>query len=224
VSVEEQLLRRVELLNQRAGFKAWDDERVIEDPVGDPGLAYPRLTPVSPASPRLFISYAWARDEEQVDDYEFDLWVDAFAGHLFNSGYAIVFDRDPRNFGKGLTAPAIVTRMNDCNYFVAVITEPYARRVSDPESTGAGPMEWRHALGGYGTFFRFIGIWHSGSVLPDPLTAADTVDIRADPLPWADPIREMFPPAPPGARAVPRLAPPDRPPDPPGWPAYIPYA
>ena len=38
--------------------------------------------------------------DEEV--YEFDMWLDALAGSLFSAGDDLVFDRDPRNFDKGL--------------------------------------------------------------------------------------------------------------------------
>jgi len=90
----QRLLRRAKQLNDRAGFLAWDPERLAANPFGDPGREYPRLNPPTPESPRLFISYAWARDERGVDDYEFDMWMDAFAGRLFSVSYDIVFDGD----------------------------------------------------------------------------------------------------------------------------------
>jgi hypothetical protein len=200
---------------------AWDPAKLKLDPVGDPGLRYPRLSPPTPSSPRLFISYRWARDEKRVDDYEFDMWVDAFAGGLFNSGYNIVFDRDPRNFDKRLSATALLIRMNDCNFFVPILTENYIACI-DRESTHSGGWalaEWDHACKAAAAgYLRFIGIWHSGSKLPSPLTAANTIDIRGEPIPWAPPIREMFPPAEPGGRGIPRLAAVHRPADPPHWP------
>src|SRR6266850_1128885 len=225
--VIEQLLRRAKQLNDRAGFLAWDPEKLAQNPIADPGLEYPRLSPPTPTSPRLFLSYGWARDEERVDDYGFDMWMDAFAGSLFNSGYEIVFDRDPRNFGKNLPAAAVLIRMNDCNVFVPIISEAYVARidVNSPLRGGWAAAEWNHACKAEAAgYLAFIGIWHSGPTLPPPLSPANTVDIRDEPIPWAPPIREMFPAAAPGCRGIPRLPSPDRPPDPPHWPAYRPYA
>ncbi len=221
-TVIQQLLARVQAVNRRAGFLAWDPEKIAADPVGDPGLSYPRLTPPTPASPRLFISYTWSGDVT-YEAFETDVWVDAFAGFLFNCGYDIVFDRDPRNFGKNLSALALVMRMNDCNYFVPIINEEYVERISSPQAAGAAVMEWKHARSGFPQWFTFIGIWRSGLVLPEPLTLENTIDVRNDGAPWADEIAEMFPPAALGKRGIPRLPAPVRPPDPPDWPKFRPY-
>lgn len=216
------VLRRVEAVNRRFGFLAWDPERLVEDPRGDPGPKYPRLTPPTPESPRLFISYGWSRDETH-HTYESDLWTDAFAGSLFNAGYDIWFDRDPRNFDKGLNWFQVLTRMNDCNYFVAILTDSYVERISSPQAAGPLVAEWQHALRLFPKFLTMIGIWHSGSKLPAELPGANVVDIRGNPAPWGGLLDEMFPPAAPGAHAIPKLPPPDRPPDPDQWPKYQPY-
>jgi hypothetical protein len=223
-SVLQQLLRRAKELNDRAGFMAWDPERLSAHPVADPGRDYPRLTPPTPESPRLFLAYAWARDENGVDDYGFDLWMDAFAGHLFNTGYDIVFDRDPRNFDKELSAGAVLIRMNDCNFFVPVVTEQSAARLAAGGAAGWAVAEWNHARqAAEAGFLAFIGIWYSGDVLPAPLTAENTIDIRQEKSPWAPAIEEMFPAASPGGTGVPRWPAPKRPPDPAHWPKFRPY-
>jgi hypothetical protein len=221
-SVIQQLLQRVEAVNRQAGFMAWDPEKIALDPRGDPGPDYPRLRPPTQDSPRLFISYGWSRDET-YGTYESDLWVDAFAGFLFGCGYDIVFDRDPRNIDKGLSWFTLLTRMNDCNYFVPIISNAYVERISSQQAAGAVVAEWNHAVEMSPRWLAMIGIWHSGSILPEPLTETNTVDIRDDPSPWAAGIAEMFPPAPPGGRGVPNLPAPERPPDPPNWPPYRPY-
>jgi hypothetical protein len=220
--VIEQLLQRVEVVNRRAGFMAWDPEKLALDPRGDPGPGYPRLRPPTQDSPRLFISYGWSRDET-YDAFESDLWIDAFAGFLFGRGYDIVFDRDPRNFHKGLSWTALLVRMNDCNYFVPVISDAYIERISSPNPVGAVVAEWNHALKMFPEWLTMIGIWHSGSPLPEPLTEANTVNVRDNPSPWGTEIAEMFPEAPADGRGVPKLPAPKRPPDPPHWPKSRPY-
>ena len=218
----EKVLTRAEDVNRRHGFLAWDPERLASDPLGDPGPRYSRLRPPTLESPRLFISYGWSRDET-FQTYESDLWADAFAGYLFNAGYDVWFDRDPRNFDKGLNWFQVLTRMNDCSYFIPIITDRYVERVSSP--SGAGPLvaEWKHALGLFPEFLTIIGIWHSGSKLPEGLSEANVVDIRSNPAPWGGPLDEMFPPAASGAHGIPSLPPPNRPPDPDHWPKYRPY-
>jgi hypothetical protein len=221
-SVIEQLVQRVEAVNTRYGFMAWDPEKIALNPRGDPGLEYPRLSPPTHEAPRLFISYGWSRDETD-DTFESDLWVDAFAGFLFGRGYDIVFDRDPRNFEKGLSWLSLLIRMNDCNYFVPIISDAYLERISSPQPQGAVVAEWNHALKLFPEWLTMIGIWHSGSPLPEPLTEATMVDVRDDPSPWAAGIAEVFPEAPPGGVGMPNMPAPDRSPDPPQWPAYRPY-
>jgi hypothetical protein len=219
-TVLEQLLLRARFLNDRAGFLAWDPDRLLEEPDGDP--LTPRLPPATPAEPRLFISYVWEEGEHEQ-------WMDAFAGMLFNDRYGIVYDRDPRNADGRLSAQAVQIRMVDCNVFVPILTDTYIERVAGGAwsgstwsgATGAAGAEWGRALRlleeGY---LGFIGIWLSGGPLPPPLTPANTVDARSDPDIWSGPIREMFPPPRPGCRGVPALQPAERPPDPAGWPKY----
>jgi hypothetical protein len=221
--VLELLLSPVHDANRRAGFLAWDPEMLAKRPVGDPGRRYPRLHPVTEEHPRLFISYSWAQDLNLRTE-EPDHWADAFAGFLFGRGYDIVFDRDPRNVDKGLSWFNLLTRMNDCNYFIVLITEKYLDRI--PSDVGPAAAEWKHAVTGYPDWFTFIGIWRSGAELPHPLSAANVLDIRSDVrrAPWSEPISHMFPPAAQGAWGHPLLPPPpQRPPDPSSWPAYVPY-
>jgi hypothetical protein len=221
-TVLEQLLARAKEINDRQGFMAWDPGRLAEEPDGDPMT--PRLSPPTPTEPRLFISYVWEPGEHEQ-------WMEAFVGNLFNTGYDIVYDRDPRNGDGRLSAAALQIRMMDCNVFVAVLTETYVERVAGGAwdggtwsgSTGASGGEWGRAIrlseGGYLTF---IGIRLAGERLPQPLTEANAVDARSDSTPWDGPIGEMFPPASPGGRGVPRIRLPDRPPDPEQWPKYQP--
>lgn len=225
----KRVVTRVDTVNRRAGFLAWDPKKIAAQPVGDPGPRYPRLRPLTAGAARLFIAYSWARDDVH-NVFESDLWVDAFAGFLFNRGYDIVFDRDPRNFDKGLNWFTILTRMNDCNYFVPIVDEAYVQRVSAPNGTGPVVAEWKHATKFFPQRLTFIGIWRSGEVLPAPLTKANTIDVRMTPgrdaaggAPWATPIAAMFPETPPGKVGVPRAPTPVLLPDPPQWPAYEPY-
>ncbi len=227
-SVIDQLIQRTATIQQRYGRRFWHPEAIALDPVGDPGRTYPRLTPPTPESPRLFISYAWDRDEKMFDTYEEDLLVDDFASFLFNRGYDIVYDRDPRNFGKKLKWTDMLMRMIDCNYFVPIITKAYLERISSPKVEGALVAEWSHARQLFPKMLTFIGIWQSRSALPEPLTLANTVDVRQeqDTVSWSpqgESIRQMFPDPIPGRRGVPNLPAPVRPPDPPHWPKYQPY-
>jgi hypothetical protein len=218
------LLSSVGETNRRAGFLGWDPAMRARRPLGDPGRAYPRLHPVTADHPRLFISYSWSQDMN-LKTGEPDHWADAFAGFLFGRGYDLVYDRDPRNVDKGLSWYDLLFRMNDCNYFVFIITERLLSRFGSSE-VGAAAAEWKHAVQGYPDWFTFIGIWRSGTDLPHPFDAANLVDVRSDEnrAPWSAPISRMFPAAPQGEWGRPLLPPPHRPPDPPQWPAYVPYS
>ncbi|MEL0585803.1 MAG: hypothetical protein AAES65_13105 [Candidatus Thiodiazotropha sp. (ex. Lucinoma kazani)] len=217
----KRLLKRVHAVNEHCGFLAWDPAMIEQRPLGDPGPGYPRLYPSSTTSPRLFMSYGWSRDEKH-HVYESDLWVDAFAGWLFGRGYEIWFDRDPRNFELGLNAYQVLVRMNDCNYYIPVITNEFVERVSNPNGVGPLVWEWEHALRMYPRYLTIIAIWLSGD-LPAPLSAENTVDIRDEPSPWGERLEAIFPKAAPGKLGVPRIPAPERPPDPESWPALIPY-
>ena len=97
--------------------------------------------------------------------------------------------------------------MNDCNYFIPVVDETYAERVAEPNGVGPLVAEWNHARKFFSTRLAFIGIWRSGSTLPEPLGEQNTIDVRVDVdgdaslgAPWAQSIAEMFPAAAPGNR------------------------
>jgi tetratricopeptide (TPR) repeat protein len=213
------LLKRAKELNDRHGFLAWDPEKLERDPGGDPGPGFPRLAPPTAQSPRLFLSYAWARDDPQYMEgaYESDLWMEAFAGTLFGRGYDIVYDRDPRNADKGLSDIHVLRRLYDCNFFVPVFTELYAGKIADDSpATSAVAAEWNLAreLAERG-YLTFVGMWRSGEPPPAPLDQDNTFDMR-EAAPWGR--DDVFPAAAAGRRAVPGVPAPDRPPDPDDWP------
>jgi hypothetical protein len=214
------LLKRVEEVNRQSGFLAWDPEKIKANPISEPGIEYPRLTPPTAESPRLFISYSWSRDTT-YGTYESDLWVDAFAGGLFGRGYNIYFDRDPRNSDKGLSWFQILRRMNECNYFVPILTDGYIQRVTDPKAVGPLISEWKYATKLYPDYITFIGVKQSGLQLPEPLTLKNTIDLSDDEWgsPWGDAITAIFP-----SGGIPKVPPPGKAiPYPPDWPAFKPY-
>jgi hypothetical protein len=217
------LLSPVSETNRRAGFQGWDPAMRARRPLGDPGRKFPRLHPITADHPRLFISYSWSQDMNLQTD-ESDHWADAFAGFLFGRGYDIVYDRDPRNFDKALSWFDLLVRMNDCNYFVLIMTEKLLNRLRSSTS-GPAVAEWQHALKAYPDWYTFIGIWRSGDDLPHPFSGVNVVDVRSGKAraPWSRPIARMFPAAAQGEWGRPLLPPPRRPPDPPHWPAYVPY-
>lgn len=218
------LLGRSKTLNDRAGFLAWDPERLAADPLGDPGPDVIRLAPPTPSSPRLFLAYAWSPDDQTAvaHGYEQDMLMEAFAGSLFNRGYQIVYDRDPRNVDKALDEIHVLRRLYDCNYFVPVITERYLQKI-DPHSAMRGMVgaEWDLAcqLADAG-FLAFIGVWLAGGPLPPRLTPQNTVDLRDGNI-FGMPVEAMFPKAAAAARGRPKLAAPRRPKEPADWPRYL---
>jgi len=162
-------LIRVQEVNSQSGFLSWDPDMLQENPIGEPGEEYPRLKPVTKEHPRLFISYGWATDDGW-NSYETDLWVDAFAGSLFNRGYDIYFDRDPRNVNRLVNWLTVLSRMRDCNYFVAILTDDYVKRITDSDANGPLVAEWKHALMLYPEFMSIVGIRFSDLELPKPFT------------------------------------------------------
>ena len=225
VKVVPELLKRTKILNERTGFLGWDPERLAAEPDGDPGPAAVRLSPPTPESPRLYLAYAWSRDDpSQLDGaYEQDMLMDAFAGRLFNAGYEIIYDRDPRNLHKGLSEIHVLRRLYDCNFFVPVVTERYLAKIAPVATTrGMVGAEWDLAcqLASAG-FLSFIGVWLSGEPLPDLLNGVNTIDLR-DLDNFGPKIAEMFPGATAGRHGVPKLAARPRPQEPTDWPKYTP--
>jgi hypothetical protein len=219
------MLKRSRQLVDRSGFMAWDPQRLKAEPMGDPGPHVVRLPPPTPTAPRLFIAYAWMQDDpNQLDGaYENDMVTYAIAGGLFNRGYQIVFDRDPRNLDKGLNEIDVLRRLYDCNYFVPIITKHYLEKIAPgtPTRNMVG-AEWDLTcqLADAG-FLIFAGIWLSGDALPPPLNAANTVDAREGSN-FTPELISRFPPAAPGAHGIPWLPAPHRPPEPADWPVFDP--
>ncbi len=210
-------LSRTTVISKQFGRQLWYPEDLNARPVSEPGVKYPRLHPVTKECPRIFISYGWSIDDGW-ENYETDLWVDEFAGYLFHLGYDIYFDRDPRNVSKLVNWITVIQRMNDCNYFVPILTDRYIKRVTDPNGSGPLIVEWKNALMLYPDFISFIGVRLSNLKLPKPLTLKTTLDLRQDPSPRAEAIQQVF-----AKGGRPTIAAPNRPADPEYWPKYIPY-
>lgn len=215
--VLQAFLSRTTVVSKQYGRQLWYPQDLQARPVSEPGMHYPRLHPVTAESPRIFISYGWSTDNGW-ENYEPDLWVDEFASQLFHLGYDIYFDRDPRNIEKLVDWITIIRRMNDCNYFVPILTDSYIKRLNNPGSAGPLIVEWKNALMLHPEFISFIGIRLSSLPLPKPLTTKTVLDLRKDPIARSKAIEAIFPR---GGR--PAIPPPNRPPDPDYWPKYIPY-
>lgn len=220
-----ELLKRSKHLADRTGFMAWSTDRLRKEPLGDPGPQVVRLPPPTPTAPRLFVAYAWAQDDSTRLDgaYENDMITYAIAGALFNRGYQILFDRDPRNLDKGMTEIDVLRRLYDCNYFVPIVTERYVEKIAPDTSTrNMVGAEWDLAcqLADAG-FLVFAGIWLSGNRLPERLSSGNTADVR-DGGNLSPELASRFPQAAPGAHGIPWLPPPRRPPEPADWPVFDP--
>jgi hypothetical protein len=64
---------------------------------------------------RLFLSYRWSYDDDDVG-----FWVEEFASWLFNRGYDIVYDRDPRHIDKDFTSNDLLAGLLAFYPFVVV--------------------------------------------------------------------------------------------------------
>ena len=68
-------------------------------------------------SPRLFISYRWSHAADHSGAIDF------FVGALYNRGYDLVFDRDPRHLDKRLFAGDLLLLMYGCTHYVLLMTD-----------------------------------------------------------------------------------------------------
>lgn len=161
----QRTLGEVQEFNRAHGVMSWSPElRSVEDD----------MRPPTAEAPRLFISYRW-------EDIELESWLDMIVGSLVGRGYGVVFDRDPRNFARALSRDEVLFRMSVCDYFVAVLSEGYSRRVAgeDLADAGAATHEWEQALGrARAGSMRLIGLWYSGETVPPPFTLESVVDMR----------------------------------------------
>ncbi|HEV7609874.1 MAG TPA: hypothetical protein VGO61_21240 [Steroidobacteraceae bacterium] len=159
------ILRRASEFNRAAGVLTWGAEALAM--VDDFRLP-------TPERPRLFISYRWG-------DAELESWLDMLVPSIVVRGYRVVYDRDPRNFGRPLSREAVLTRMDVCNYVIAILDERFTARVRSQglEDASAATHEWEHALARARQVAAKLGaIWFSGDDLPPPFTAASVMDLR----------------------------------------------
>jgi len=153
------------------GVMAWDSELLQLD------LAAEREgRQLHPADgwPRLFLSHRWGTDVPPLQRIEF------LAGSLFNRGYDIVYDRDPRHIEKGFTASDLLLLLPGCTHFVALLTDEYTLRISDQTDHSPARQEWAWAaqLSKLRQRPQFMGIWLAGERLPRPFTAKNVLDCR----------------------------------------------
>jgi hypothetical protein len=159
------ILRRGNDFNRSQGVLTWGPKAMAQTDDG-------RLATVE--DPRLFISYKWG-------DIELESWLDFLVGHLVTRGYRVVYDRDPRNFARELSREAVLSGMDRCNYFIAIVNDQLAHRIggSDLAATTAVTHEWEHAFArARQDLLRLCAIWFSGETLPAPFELATVIDLR----------------------------------------------
>jgi len=164
-------LKRPDLVSREHGRLFWDLDLVHQDMETERlGRHLPRATD----APRLFLSYSWGHDDETI------FWIEEFAGWLFNRGYDIVFDRDPRHKAKGFTSNDLLWLLAGCSQMIALIDDGYQERIRDPKRTS--PLCQEFALAPH--FFRqfrqprLLGLWIKGERLLPPFTPQWVVDYR----------------------------------------------
>jgi hypothetical protein len=169
----ELALRYPKQSNERAGFRTWAPE--LLDPEMEAEAAGQEPV-VVPGSPRLFLSYRWS------EEIELNQIVDHYASTLFQLGYDIVFDRDPRHLDKQLTAADVLLLLPGCTHYVPLVTGELVAFLERPREEPRSPLdlEWELAsrLRRRPEPMRWLGIWCSGDTLPAPLTPAAVTDVR----------------------------------------------
>jgi hypothetical protein len=137
--------------------------------------------PPQPNPPRLFISYRWGTEEQ-------DVWVVRLVTALESRGYDVVFDRTVQSQrSEPLPVPDLVALIAGCTHFVPILTEGYRRRV-ETHPRAAVVIEDGWVFDEYqiavrlSTAKRMIlqGVWRSGPAVPSPFTRENTCDFRND--------------------------------------------
>jgi len=157
-------LQRANDFNRSYGVLTWGKETLE---------AKDDFRPATQDKPRLFFSYRWG-------NVELESWLDMLVPSIVAHGYQVVYDRDPRNFGKPLSRDAVLARMDVCNYVIAVIDQGFAKRVASTDLSQASALthEWEHVLARarQGTT-KLCAIWYDGE-LPKPFTRETVMDMR----------------------------------------------
>jgi hypothetical protein len=118
--------------NARAGVLTWDPGLVEQDQAAE-AAGEERLRIAG--TPRLFLSYRWIQEVSASGA------ADAFAGSLFNRGYDIVFDRDPRHLGKRLSAGDVLLLLYGCTHFVLLETDELLEFLARPVRLRNSPID-----------------------------------------------------------------------------------
>jgi hypothetical protein len=169
----EYALRFPQLSNLRAGFLTWDPERLKAEARDEPPV-------ITGSAPRLFLSYRWS---EAAD---VNAIIDHYASTLWDLGYDIAYDRDPRHLDKQLTAGDVLLMLPGSTHYVVLLTQELIDFVTrDPrEPLTPLDLEWQLALRlrTRANPLRWLGIWYSGDQLPAPLTRDAVAELRQESL------------------------------------------
>jgi hypothetical protein len=125
-------LRAPRAANERAGVLTWDREMVAQDRQAE-AIGEEPIQVVG--SPRLFLSYRWSQEVGASGTLDF------FAGSLFNRGYDLVFDRDPRHLDKHLAAGVMLLLLYGCTHFVLLETDELADFLAESTRTRNSPID-----------------------------------------------------------------------------------
>ena len=110
----------------------WDPELLEQDVEAERGGSH---LPRPSGAPRLFLSYRWTYDDDDLGS-----WVEEFASWLFNRGYEIVYDRDPRHIEKGFTSNDLLALLPSCSQMIALVTDGtrlgFAANIDQPSVSG----------------------------------------------------------------------------------------
>jgi hypothetical protein len=173
----EYALRFPRLANRRAGFLTWNPEVLEREMAGGEPLAIRD-------SPRLFISYRWS------DAIEVNTAIDHYASRLWDLGYDIVFDRDPRHLDKQLNATDVLLLLPGCTHIVLLVTDDLVEFATGRPHEVPTPLDLEWDLAQQLTHLRWLGVWHAGDELPAPLSHDSVADMRENPV---GPMTMLFP-------------------------------
>jgi hypothetical protein len=168
-------LQRPTLVAKQHGRMIWDQDLLAQDMEAERlGQHLPRAR----GAPRLFLSYSWTHDDDII------FWVEEFAGWLFNRGYDIVFDRDPRHAAKGFTSDDVLVLLAGCSQMIAIVTDGYQERISDPKLTSPACQEFALAPMLYRLNKQptLLGLWVQGERLEPPFSERWVKDARDEDL------------------------------------------
>lgn len=167
------VMARPALVGRQHGRLLWSPELIQQDIDAERAN---RNLPRAGGAPRLFLSYRWSYDDWMSD------WVEEFAAWLFNRGYDIVYDRDPRHMEKGFSSDELLALLPSCSQLIAIVTDGYQERICNPSQTTPVCQEFALAPRLYLANKQptLLGLWIQGEKLNPPFSSNWIVDYRDD--------------------------------------------